>query len=258
MEHKEPEIQFDDETIDFESPEMSDTGHKQNLKPRKDKQYKDFMVKLKDFYRSNAIWLTIVFIILSVPVLLWLFLLFTNLWTHHGDTTTVPAIKGMQYEQAINALDEANLMAVISDSIYDSRQRGGTIVEVYPKAGAVVKGGREVYLTIVAFSPRTVIIDFPLTDISLKQAENYLSARGISSVKIEYVPSEYDNIVVSAKVNGKPIGMGSKVQANATVVLEIGQSVKALDAYIDEQVDSIFASDPADVSGITANPDSIN
>ena len=72
------------------------------------------------------------------------------------------------------------------------------------------------------------------------------------------MPSEYDNIVVSAKVNGKPIGMGSKVQANATVVLEIGQSVKALDAYIDEQVDSIFASDPADVSGITANPDSIN
>lgn len=218
------------------------------------------MTNYKDFYRRNAIWLTVVFIILSVPVLLWAFLMFTNMWTHHGDTTTVPDIKGMQYEEAIQVLNGANLTAVISDSIYDSRQRGGTIVEVYPKARATVKGGREVYLTIVAFSPRTIVIDFPLTDISLKQAENYLSARGITSVRLEYVPAEYDNIVVSAKVNGKPLNMGSKVQTNATVVLEIGQSQKSLDEYIDEQVDSIFGSDVdnLDFAEAGANPDSIN
>lgn len=212
-------------------------------KPATNKPENEFMVKAKDFYRRNAIWLTVVFILLSIPLLMLLFLLFTNLWTHHGNTTVVPSIKGMQYEQAMLALDEANLEPVISDSIYDSRQRGGTIVEVYPKAGAVVKDGREVYLTIVAFAPRTVIIDFPLTDISLKQAENYLSARGITTVKIEYVPSEFDNIVVSAKVKGKPIGMGSRIHANDTVVLEIGQSQNELEDAIDAQADSIFASD---------------
>ena len=62
-------------------------------------------------------------------------------------------------------------------------------------------------------------------------------------MKIEYVPSEFDNIVVSAKVKGKPIGMGSRIHANDTVVLEIGQSQNELEDAIDAQADSIFASD---------------
>ena len=87
-------------------------------KPATNKSENEFMVKAKDFYRRNAIWLTVVFILLSIPLLMLLFLLFTNLWTHHGNTTVVPSIKGMQYEQAMLALDEANLEPLISVSIY--------------------------------------------------------------------------------------------------------------------------------------------
>lgn len=199
---------------------------------------------LRNFYRRYPIWSTLILIALASVVLVWLLLLFTDVWTHHGAKTTVPSIKGMQYDQAVNVLEGADLTAVIADSIYDGKQPGGTVVEVWPKAGATVKSGREVYLTIVAYSPRMVVIDMPLTDISQKQAENYLASHGITAIDIRYVPAEYDNSVVAAKYDGRLITMGSRIPANATIVLEVGQAIDSLSYAIDVQADSIFNSEP--------------
>lgn len=227
-----------------------------NRRPRRPRTAKnsDLTVRLQQFYHRYPIWCTLGLIALATVVFVWVLMLFTDVWTHHGAKTTVPSIKGMQYQEALDVLDGADLTAVIADSIHDEKQRGGTVVEVWPKAGATVKSGREVYLTIVAYSPRMVVIDMPLTDISQKQAENYLAAHGISSVQVHYVPAEFDNNVVSAKVNGKLITMGSRIPSNSTVILEVGQVVDSLNTAIDVQIDSIIGSDVSDVVTEPAEP----
>lgn len=196
-------------------------------------------------YRRFPILSTLVLMGLICILLLSAGLLFTNLWTHHGATSVVPDVRGMSYEQASNILEGADLDIVISDSIYDDKQKGGTVVEIWPKPGAVVKAGREVYLTIVCYSPRMVVIDMPLTDISEKQAENYLASHGITSIRVEYVPGEYDNNVVSAKVNGQYVTLGSRIPANSTVVLEVSRAEDpSLDQAIEAAADSIYSSEP--------------
>lgn len=208
---------------------------------------------LRGFYYRWPIVSTLILIFLATIVFLLLGLLFANLWTRHGATATVPAVKGMLYDQAVNVLDAADLTAVVSDSIYDDSQPGGTVVEIWPKAGAVVKADREVYLTIVSYSPRMVIIDIPLTDISVKQAENYLASHGITSVRVEYQPGEFDNNVIAAKVGNEYVTLGSRIPANATVVLTVSRSVDPdFDAAIDAAADSILNSE---IPEVPANPE---
>lgn len=174
-------------------------------------------------------------------------MLFLNLWTHHGATSTVPDVKGLSLDAATARLDEADLELVIGDSIFVDSIPGGTVVEIWPKPGAVVKAGREVYLTIVAFNPRMVVIEKPLTDISDQQAANYLFSLGFNENQIvrQYVPGENDNEVIGAKVNNQYVTLGSRIPANATVVLEVTR-VPVDDPYaqIDSAVDSILNAEP--------------
>lgn len=175
---------------------------------------------------------------------------FLDLWTHHGATSKVPEVKGMSLHAAANVLDGADLEYVISDSIYSDSIRGGTVAEVWPKPGAVVKAGREVYLTIVAFNPRMVIIEKPLTDISDQQAINYLLSLGFneSQIQRQYVDGENDNEVLGATVNGQYVTLGSRIPVNSTVVLQVSripvQEEDFLQDGIDAAVDSIMDVEP--------------
>lgn len=154
--------------------------------------------------------------------LVWLAMVFLDFWTNHGDNATVPQIKNMQYDQARAVLAERGLRLEISDSIYDRSVAPGTVIESWPKAGAVVKAGREVYVTLTAFSPKMVSLSMPVTGVSVRQAVSYLNALGISSIRQVSVPSAYPDLVEGAHSDGRPLGVGSMLPVDATVVLEVG------------------------------------
>lgn len=210
---------------------------------------------IRGFYQKWPILSTLILMCVVSFFLLLGGLLFANWWTNHGETSTIPAVKGMPFDQAVNVLTAADLSVVVSDSIYDDSQPGGTVVEIWPKAGAVVKANREVYLTIVSYCQRMVVIDIPLTDISVKQAENYLASHGITSVRVEYVPGEFDNNVIAAKVGKDYVTIGSRIPANATVTLEVSRSEDPdLNAALDAAADSIYAEMPAETEEPATDP----
>lgn len=197
------------------------------------------------FWHRHLILCNSLLIVLAIPVLSWLGLLFVDLWTHHGSTTVVPNVKNMNYDKAVEVLEEADLKVVIGDSIYSTEKAPGEVVEIFPKPGAVVKPGREVYLTIVSFSPQQVILDVPVVDQSVKSAIAYLKNKGIRTIKIVRVPSQYPDLVLSMKYNGTKLNIGSKVPVTATIVLEVGESEvpvyesnESLDDAIDAAMDA--------------------
>lgn len=167
---------------------------------------------------------------LTAVVLVWVAMVFLDFWTNHGDTATVPEIKRMQYDEARNVLAANHLQIEISDSIYDTSVAPGTIMESWPKAGSVVKRGRQVYVTLTAFSPKHVTISQPVTGVSVRQAVSYLNALGIKSIRQVSVPSEYPDLVESAHADGRPLGVGSMIPVNSSVVLEVG-TVPEIDPY---------------------------
>lgn len=201
--------------------------------------------ELYKFYRKWPLLSNFALAFAAIALFVCLIFLFLNLWTHHGATSIVPDVRDLDYYEAVDILDESELEVVIADSIYDETKRPGQVVDVWPKPGAVVKAGREVYLTIVSFSPRQVVIDMPLTDISDRQAISYLQSHGIKSIQIVHVLSEYPDMVVAVRCEGKPVTLGSRIPASATVVLEVGalslDNVSDTDITMPTDSDSIAA-----------------
>lgn len=177
---------------------------------------------VRTFLRNHPIIANIIYMILAVIILLWGVLIFLRFWTRHGETAIVPDVKGMTYSGAEAILSANKLTIEISDSIYERNLKPGTIVESWPKAGAVVKDGRPVYVTVTAFSTKQVSLSMPLTNVSERQAVSYLRGLGITDIRIVSVPSLYPDLVISARYGDTPITVGTVIPVTSTVTLEVG------------------------------------
>ncbi len=178
--------------------------------------------KTAGFISRHPIISNLVLIVLTAVALVWFAMLFLDVWTAHGDTVVVPDIKKNSYAMAKSILENEGLSIEISDSIYDESITPGTVIESWPHAGAKVKPGREIYVTITSFQPRKVVIGMPLTGVSSRQALSYLESLSIKNIRIVNVPSQYADLVEGAKYKGKDITPGMQLPVTATVTLEVG------------------------------------
>lgn len=170
--------------------------------------------------REHPVLMNILYIFITAFVLVWFLLLFLDSWTHHGDEATVPALKGQSMELAAMNLANEGFQCEVMDSVFESTQKPGTVVEQNPSAGARVKPGRTVYLTIVAFSPKMITVpDF--MNVSRRQGRSMFEGLGID-VHIVTVASQYKDLVLGAKVNGVPIRPGQRIPVTSNVTLEVG------------------------------------
>lgn len=94
-------------------------------------------------------------------------------------------------------------------------------MEQNPKVGTKVKDGRLIYVTINAFSPKSVTVP-GLTDISLRQAQSTLQGLGITNITIRQVESDFKDLVLKATRDGVPLAAGARIPVNARIVLEVG------------------------------------
>lgn len=214
----------------------------------------DFIARLREGIRRHPVLFNIIMAFAAILFLAWITLMFLDVWTHHGATSVVPDIKYTDYRKATDMLYENNLEIEVSDSVFITdlpeslrkKMAPGMILESWPKAGAVVKKGRQVYVTIVAYSPKEVVISTPIDNISSRQAVSVLQSMGINNVRIVSVPSMYTDNVERALYNGKPIGVGSSLPVTATVTLEVGKAAEPEPLF--EYTDTIgHAEDDTDV-----------
>ena len=152
-------------------------------------------------------------------------------WTGHGVYREVPDVKGLSYEQALDVLAEADLLAVLSDSIFNNETQPGLVMDQMPKSSSPVKPGRAVYLTINAYSPRTVTVP-NLTDMSLRQAQSIIEGLGIKTIRVVEVPSEYKDLVLNVKYNGLPISGGTRIPISAALTIEVGEGYSDTDSIV--------------------------
>lgn len=155
----------------------------------------------------------------------WLAMLWLDVWTRHDSTISVPSVKSMTFDNAARMLADEGLVAVLTDSVYDKTTRPGTVIEQNPKVGTVVKEGREVYLTINAFSPKMVTLP-TLTDISVRQAKSILEGLEIKNVVEKRVPSDFQDLVLGVYYKGRRLSPGARVPVNARIEIEVGEGVQ--------------------------------
>jgi len=166
-------------------------------------------------------------LILAVVIVIFLILisLFSiRVYTHHGESITVPDFSGMMEEQVQKILKENKLEYQVTDSLYVTEEKPGTVIGQFPAKGSHVKSGRTIFFTICARKPEQVSVP-KLTDISLRQAMNILSRVGLNVGTITYIPSEYPNLVLSQTLGGEDIEQGFKVNKGTGIDLTVGKSL---------------------------------
>lgn len=181
------------------------------------------------FVKRHPVLMNLVYIIVTGFVLIMMLLWFLDYWTFHGQERAVPDVKGEPYAVAASNIDVAGMRAEITDSVFDSYSRPGTVVEQIPIPGAKIKKGGTVYLTVVAFSPKLVTVpDF--YNVSVRQARSMFEGVGIKEIREQAVASEYQGLVLGAKFNGVTLEPGARIPVSAIVTLEVGSGFDATDA----------------------------
>lgn len=149
------------------------------------------------------------------------------IFTKHGQSTTVPKVENMSYTEAISVLDDAGLNVEIRDSLYKDNFKPGYVLEQFPKANAVVKPGRKIFLYINAVHPKEVVIsdnsnaaEYALRGVSYRQGLARLEELGFKNIRVVKVLGDDDRIV-KVTANGLVVRNRQKVPVNANIIIEV-------------------------------------
>ena len=169
----------------------------------------------KEFLKQIAL-AAIVFVALILIVLLLL-----GIYTRHGEAIEVPDVKDIELSEAIPILEGRNLSYQIIDSVYMPNKKRETILEQTPPPYEKIKKGRKLY--VVTSTNKAPLVQLPdVSDISFRNAKSTLETMGFPVTDVEYIPSEYKNLVSDVKVNGVSLSPGAKLPQGTPLTLVVG------------------------------------
>lgn len=144
--------------------------------------------------------------------------------TNHGETITVPDLEGKSIEQLEAELEKKSLRFEVGDSAYSEELPPLTVIKQYPHAGAKVKEGRKIFISINRLNPPSVPVP-NLIDGSVVNADAVLRSNQLRRGKIELVPGEF-NIVKEMKWKGQVVEPGKRVPKGSVIDLVVANGGK--------------------------------
>jgi len=172
---------------------------------------------------SNWIVRNLVAAALAFAVLLVLAQVGLGIITRHNRTVTVPDFTNMTVAEAEDLARSGHVGVKVTDSVFVRRLPAGVVFRQSPKAGATVKKGRSIFLTINSIVPRKVVMP-NLIGYSLNEARAELTNRGLALGKLSYTQDIATNNVLRQTVRGRNVRPGDLVISGSDVDLTLGLS----------------------------------
>lgn len=179
-------------------------------------------MKIIQFFSSRRVWINVIAMALLTALLIFGAMQYLKVYTRHGKTIEVPDFKGLQLDELEQYTSEKYFEFVVIDSVYDSKEEKGSILDQDPLQGSTVKKGRKVYLTIVALHPEKVVMP-DLHDLTLRQAKATLSSHGLKIASLEYIPDPARNAVLRQEYLGSEIDAGKRIEKGSGITLVLGR-----------------------------------
>ena len=156
-------------------------------------------------------------------------------WYVSSAEVKVPKVIGLNEDEAVKILRDADLYPMVSDTTYDENFPKGSVIVQKPMAGDVVKNGRRVYVFISGGEP---YVNVPiLKGRSLKEAKLSLGRVGLKLGLVSELASENPKNVIfdqqyaagTSLRKGESVGItvsiGSFSEGDITVADLIGKSL---------------------------------
>jgi eukaryotic-like serine/threonine-protein kinase len=176
------------------------------------------------FLTTKPLWVNIVAVVVVILLLVILFFGIMGWLTKHGKYQKVPAVVGLNIDQATKELNSKGFDVEIQDSIYVDTAVRLSVMKQTPEPDAVVKSNRTVYLTINrAIPPMTAMPS--MIGFSFRSAEMMLASLGLKLGDTSYKPDIAKNSVLEQLFQGKPIAPNTKVPMGSTIDFVLGSGV---------------------------------
>lgn len=164
----------------------------------------------------------LVFFIVILTALVISILVGLKLYTHHSEVIVVPDVTSLSVEEASVFFEKKGLRYKVVDSLRIKSRLPGSIIEQKPDPGSKVKKNRFIFLTINSSSEEKITLP-DVRDFSQRQAVATLEAIGLRIANIEYVPSEFRDLVLDVRLDGRKVLTGSNLPKGTYITLVVGQ-----------------------------------
>lgn len=162
---------------------------------------------------------------LSIGIVTGFFYIVLPTMTDHGESITVPDLKGMHIDELENFLKGRNLSyRITKDSGYSPDYKPLSVLKQFPAPYSKVKEKRKIYVTLNSAEPPNVKMP-KLTGSSVKSAQMVLKTLDLKIGKITYVPDFAANNIMKQIHNGKVIPEGTLIPKGSEISLEVGDGL---------------------------------
>ncbi len=189
------------------------------------------MSQLISFFRSKTFLINIGLAILLAIVIGFGISAWLNKFTLHGESISVPDVRGLKLNRLDRFLADKSLQYKIIDSIFDLGKPPGVIIEQDPAPASKVKENRTLYLTINASHPPNVKMP-NLIDVSYRQAEAILNSFGLKVGQLIYKPDLAKNAVLEQLYKSSRIAPGIDIPKGSTIDLVLGDGLGNVDVPV--------------------------
>jgi beta-lactam-binding protein with PASTA domain len=196
-------------------------------------------MKLKFPFDNNRLGGVLANMVLAFGIILLLsisyFYIYLPSITNHGESITVPDLKGMKIEELPAFLSDHDLRFEVSDSAYSEELPSLSVLLQFPKPGAKVKENRMIYVTVNQINPPTVPLP-DLVDRSRINAEVVLKSNELKRGKVILEASQFLNLVIEMRYKGQVIKAGTRVPKGTPIDLVVGDGNGPADFRIGELI----------------------
>lgn len=157
----------------------------------------------------------------SLLIVVIVFYVWLPLTTNHGETITVPDIKGKTVDELDEFLGNRSLRhEATADSSYSPDYPPLAVLRQVPAPNTKVKENRKIYVTLNAASPPEVRMP-KVEDSSIKAALLMLKSYDLKLGNIKYVPDDFF-VVLEARLDGRLVLEGEKIEKGSVIDLVVG------------------------------------
>ncbi len=198
---------------------------------------KEFKQKLTSpLIWGNLLAMLVVVVGLLVGLMWWL-----SDYTNHGESVEVPDLYGMDIATAKERLAAEGLSVIVNDSAYNKSLSAGCVIVQQPVAGAQVKQGRVVYVTVNSLTLSLVEIPDLIDNSSYREARAKLQAMGFRLSEPRLIEGEQD-WVYGIQHQGRNLIAGDQVARESLLTLVIGRGSGLDEDYSSMEGDSLAMS----------------
>ncbi len=163
--------------------------------------------------------------VIGVMLVLFFFYIYLPFNTNHGETLTVPDVRGVAYEDLDKFLGERQLRyEVTEDSGFSAELPPLSVLRQLPMPNAKVKEDRKIYVTLNAEKPPLVRMP-KLVGGSVKNAQLILKTYDLRLGKIDYQPDIALNYVLDQKLDGRKVLEGERIPKGSSIDLVAGDGL---------------------------------